>query len=235
MNCKWKQFNEQPLRWPANRDVDPTWKEKIVAPVLRCPIERVRGFDTDQRGTFTRDIPRFGTQLGTARRKARIGVEISGLPAGLASEGSVGVDPMSGLLPWSIEWLVLLDDRLGVEVLVMTHGPATGGHLHTDAWSEVEAFARAEGFPSPLLAIRPSDQNDPRIVYRHYRALLCRRRPRLRAYGARHCSGLDGAVHAFACGLPNARCAATSSCRNRACGPARPALRPVRRRASRRA
>ena len=53
-------------------------KEQVITPVLdpalACRIERVEGFDTDQLGTFTRDMPRFGTQLDAARRKARIGM-----------------------------------------------------------------------------------------------------------------------------------------------------------------
>ena len=66
-------------------------KERALAPVLEpalgCRVERVGGYDTDQLGTFTREIPRAGTQLEAARRKARIGMELAGLPLGLASEG----------------------------------------------------------------------------------------------------------------------------------------------------
>ncbi len=57
-------------------------KERVMAPTLEsalgCRIEVVDGFDTDQLGTFTREIPRAGTQLEAARRKARIGMELSG-------------------------------------------------------------------------------------------------------------------------------------------------------------
>ncbi len=56
-------------------------KEKVLAPVLEpglgCRIEHVTGFDTDQLGTFTREIPRHGTQIEAARRKARIGMDRS--------------------------------------------------------------------------------------------------------------------------------------------------------------
>lgn len=58
-------------------------KERVIAPVLDavpgCGVERMSGFDTDTLGTFTRDIPRAGTQIEVARRKARIGMELSGL------------------------------------------------------------------------------------------------------------------------------------------------------------
>ena len=78
-------------------------KEGVIAPVLDaalgCRVERVNGFDTDLIGTFTRDIPRTGTQVEAARRKARIGMELSGLPRGLASEGAFGPDPMADCSP----------------------------------------------------------------------------------------------------------------------------------------
>lgn len=61
-------------------------KEGAIAsaldPALGCRVERVDGYDTDQLGTFTRDIPRAGIQIEAARKKVRIGMELSGLPAG---------------------------------------------------------------------------------------------------------------------------------------------------------
>jgi len=66
-------------------------KERVIAPeiepALGCLAERVRGYDTDRLGRFTRSIPRPGTQLDAARKKADIGMELAGLPLGLASEG----------------------------------------------------------------------------------------------------------------------------------------------------
>ena len=66
-------------------------KEKVVTPIftkaLGCRVERVSGFDTDELGTFTREIPRYGSQFEAARRKARIGMQLSGASLGLASEG----------------------------------------------------------------------------------------------------------------------------------------------------
>ncbi|MHB8354650.1 MAG: hypothetical protein ACYDCF_09505, partial [Burkholderiales bacterium] len=51
-------------------------KERGIASVLGvalgCRVERVAGYDTDQLGTFTREIPRPGTQIEAARKKARL-------------------------------------------------------------------------------------------------------------------------------------------------------------------
>lgn len=143
-------------------------KERVIAPVLEpnlgCKVELVSGYDTDQLGTFTRDTPRLGSQVEAARRKARIGMELSGLPVGLASEGSFGPDPVTGLFPWNVEVLILIDDRIGLEVVALAQGAALSGHLHSDEWEAVEQFARQHEFPGHQLVIRPGHQNDPRIT-----------------------------------------------------------------------
>ena len=142
-------------------------KERVIAPVLepglRCVIEHVTGFDTDQLGTFTRETPRPGTQLDAARRKAREGMKLSGLPVGMASEGSFASDPFTGLFPWNVELLVWIDDSLGIEVVGMAQGAARGAHVQTSDWVEAEAFALREDFPRHRLVLRPQGQDDPRI------------------------------------------------------------------------
>lgn len=142
-------------------------KEQVLAPVLEpalgCEIERVSGFDTDQLGTFSRDIPRPGSQLDAARRKARIGMELSGLPLGLASEGSFGPDPFAGMFSWNIELLVFIDANLGIEIVGMAQGPGHSAHLQTADWLAIEAFAHQQDFPAQQLVLRPHGQDDPRI------------------------------------------------------------------------
>lgn len=87
-------------------------KERVIASVLKpglgCLIELVTGFDTDRFDTFTRETPRDGTQLEAARRKARKGMELAGASLGIASEGSFGPDPYTGMFPWNRESVVLI-------------------------------------------------------------------------------------------------------------------------------
>ena len=141
-------------------------KERVIAPVLNaalgCRVERVGGFDTDTLGTFTREIPRPGTQLETARRKARIGMELSGLPLGLASEGSFGPDPFAGLFSWNLEMILWIDDTLGIEVVGSASGATNFSHLLAAEWEEVERFGRQAGFPEHRLVVRPQGEEDPR-------------------------------------------------------------------------
>lgn len=142
-------------------------KEGVISPVLDtalgCRVERVTGYDTDMLGTFTRDIPRAGMQLEAARKKARIGMELSGLSLGLASEGSFGPDPMVGMFPWNVEFLIFLDDEHGLEVVGVAQGKANSSHLLTADWAAAEAYAKQTGFPAHHLVVRPGSEDDPRI------------------------------------------------------------------------
>jgi hypothetical protein len=143
-------------------------KERVIAPMLEsalgCRIDLVDGFDTDQLGTFTREIPRAGTQFEAARRKARIGMELSGSLVGLASEGSFGPDPGIGLLPWNVEYVILIDDARGLELVGRAQGPARQAHRTVADSAALMAFAEEAGFPDHHLVLRPDSENDPRIV-----------------------------------------------------------------------
>ena len=142
-------------------------KERVIAPVLNrvigCRVERVKGFDTDLLGTFTRENPRAGNQLEAARKKARIGMSLSGLPLGIASEGSFGPDPFTGMFPWNVELLVWIDDERDLEIVGTAQGKANFTHLLTPDRAAAESFARQSGFPEHHVVLRPADEHDPRI------------------------------------------------------------------------
>ena len=93
-------------------------KEQVIAPALAqafaAAVEVVGDIDTDALGTFTREVPRPGTQLETARRKARLGMERSGRALGLSSEGAFHAGPVGS---WNTELVLLLDDERGIEVV----------------------------------------------------------------------------------------------------------------------
>lgn len=142
-------------------------KEKIIAPVLGaavgCRIRHVDGYDTDLLGTFTRDIPRAGTQWDAARKKARMGMQLAGLPIGIASEGVFGADPLMGLFPWNVEIILWIDDRHGLEVIGTAQGNGHFAHLLTEDRAAAETFARQWGFPEHQLVLRPDSQHDTRL------------------------------------------------------------------------
>jgi hypothetical protein len=134
---------------------------EVLNPSLGCQIEHVSEYDTDQLGTFTRDIARSGSQLDAARCKARIGMRLSGLPIGLASEGVFGPDPIFFMLPHNQELLVWIDDRLGIEVVASVSGKTNFAHKTVTDWEEAKRFAEFAGFPEHYLIVRPSDEHHP--------------------------------------------------------------------------
>jgi hypothetical protein len=142
-------------------------KESLIAPLLEpalgCEILRAEGYDTDMLGTFSGDIKRVDSQLKTAKRKARIGMRLTGLTIGLGSEGAFVPDPYGGLMPWNIEVLSWLDDVHGLEIVGMAQGPARSMQRSIRNETELEAFAKEAGFPEHHLLLRPQNETDLRM------------------------------------------------------------------------
>lgn len=140
-------------------------KEKAIAPkflkMFDAEIIHTDTFDTDELGTFTRDKARYGNQLDAARRKARIGMEITSLKYGIASEGSFNSDPFIGLLPWNHEIIIFIDDVLGIEIIGSSKSAAISSQSKIRNWKELAKFARLNKFPTHHLILRPDDENHP--------------------------------------------------------------------------
>ena len=103
-------------------------KESLVRDALEeqlgCRLIHTDAYDTDQLGTFTGDIQRQGSQLDAARQKAKIGMSLTQLRIGLASEGAFGADPFGGLMPWNTELLLWVDEERQLEIKGVAQGPA---------------------------------------------------------------------------------------------------------------
>jgi hypothetical protein len=142
-------------------------KDALLGPLfsekLACKLVRATGFDTDQLGTFTRDVPRPGTQLAAARFKAKKGIELTGLSLGIGSEGAFGADPVGGIMPWNTEVIVWVDVNLGIEIVGTAQGPGGGLQRFIHNEDELRQFAKDADFPSHGLVLRPDHENDPRI------------------------------------------------------------------------
>ena len=134
-------------------------KEQLIGPMLSdalgCQVVRAEGFDTDRLGTFSGEVPRPDSQIQTARRKARIGMDLLGTPLGLASEGAFVPDPFGGLLPWNIEVLVWIDDQRQFEVTGIAQGPARSLHGSVSQTEELLQWALEAGFPEHHVMLRP--------------------------------------------------------------------------------
>lgn len=135
----------------------------ILEPALGCTLLRAEGFDTDRLGTFSGEHKRQDSQLQTARKKARIGMDLTGLKIGMASEGSFVADPFGGLIPWNIEILIWIDDENQLEIVGMAQGPALSLQRALVNLPDLEQFALEAGFPQHHLLLRPQSENDLRV------------------------------------------------------------------------
>ncbi len=142
-------------------------KEALLGPLfsekLACTLVRATGFDTDQLGTFTRDVRRPGTQLAAARFKANKGMELTGLSIGIGSEGAFGADPIGGIMPWNTEVIVWVDATLGIEIVGIAQGPGGGLQRFIHNEDELRQFTDDARFPSHGLVLRPDREDDPHI------------------------------------------------------------------------
>lgn len=135
-------------------------KERALAPPLAAnPGLRLvvpDGLDTDALGTFTGEVERPAPPYATAVRKARLGMEASGLPRAVATEGSFGPHPHAPFVPGGVELVVYVDDELGIEVgeaamsRQTTMGHATAVRLDDD----LLAFLERVRFPSHAVIVR---------------------------------------------------------------------------------
>jgi hypothetical protein len=136
-------------------------KEAVIAPAMLenagIDVVTAASINTDLLGTFTGDVPRVGTMRDVAVRKARLGMEVTGLPVGIASEGSFGPHPVIPFIKADIELIVLVDDDHG---LVLTESLVAAESNHDEIIvgdrAELNEFLLRVGFPQHALVVTPN-------------------------------------------------------------------------------
>lgn len=124
-----------------------------------CQLIVESSFDTDQLGTFTRDIDRRMSQLETAREKNKICLELTDFDMAISSEGSFDINPLFQM-PWNIEIVLLHDKKENYEVFGIFKGPETNlDHTITSKWTDAVKFAEKIGFPDHYIILRPGGEN----------------------------------------------------------------------------
>lgn len=122
-------------------------KAEALAPAmatLGATLVVAQGIDTDALGTFSGEVPRTQPPLETAVAKARLAMRATGLPLGIATEGSFGPDPVIGLVPLHREIIVLVDERRGIVVSEQLHSHETN---FAGCWLSAKDI-RADGVPA---------------------------------------------------------------------------------------
>jgi len=132
-------------------------KEEAIAPILQplgIQIRIPEAFDTDQFGTFTRDVKRPADQVQTAKLKIQYALSVTGESLGIASEGSFGPHPFLPMLPLNRELVVLLDQESGLELVGEATSTDTNfSHARVTSFDQAWEFAQKAGFPSHGLVV----------------------------------------------------------------------------------
>lgn len=135
-------------------------KGALIAPIMESVIGmRVTEaeVDTDVLGTFAGEIQRQNGQLETALHKARLGLEWSGATLGLASEGSIGADP---ILPFTVdlEIVAFVNIEENYEVWELNRSPdIIAKSICVRESDDLDAFLKSADFPNHGVIVRPSD------------------------------------------------------------------------------
>jgi hypothetical protein len=144
------------------------WKEEAIAPPFAEHLGAalyVPRVDTDSFGTFTGEIARAGSAVETAKKKARLGMQVTQLACGLASEGSFAGHPFLPNLAHCEEVMVFVDLNRSIEVVETLITTET--NYATGMVSSVEGaleFARSVHFPTHGVIVSPAEVTDPAYI-----------------------------------------------------------------------
>lgn len=143
-------------------------KDEAIGPVFRDVLGLdvvVIDIDTDAFGTFAGEIPRTDTPVNTAIAKACAGMTASGHSIGLASEGTIGPDPLLPFVTSDIETIVFIDDTRQI-VLSETwrSGDIVTFREVVSSDTDLSKFAQRADFPRHGLIVRPSSHSDGPII-----------------------------------------------------------------------
>lgn len=125
--------------------------------ILDMRVEEVQA-DTDQFGTFSGDVERTLSPREVLMAKAQLGIAHSQSKFALASEGTIGADPMVGFLNSDIEHVGFLDS---VNNLFISHSFRSfdiQAHTHQYMWGEdLSTFLAKADFPHHQLIVKSLD------------------------------------------------------------------------------
>ena len=128
--------------------------------------------DTDQLGTFSGEIPRRDSMRKTAKRKASLGIKLTGAEIGLASEGSFGPHPAVPWIPCDIELIAWYDHTHSWFISESFISLETKfGNITTDNFEELLAFCTKMEFPSHGLVLRPNTSKKKKHIIKGIRSV----------------------------------------------------------------
>ncbi|MBD2494519.1 DUF6671 family protein [Nostoc sp. FACHB-280] len=147
-------------------------KEKVIAPLIEQELNLKTivpsNFNTDDFGTFTREIKRPGTQIAAAKLKAETALKLTGETIAIASEGSFVPHPMVPYIYSNREVVLLLDKENEIEIIGEEFSIETNfNHQTVASLQEAENFAQKIGFPEHGLVVSWEDKaNNCREIFK---------------------------------------------------------------------
>ncbi len=137
-------------------------KEQAIQPILEANLGCIcclpENFNTDLLGTFSGEIERTDDPIATARKKCQLAMDLTNTDIAVASEGSFGPHPSYFFIHADDEFLLLLDRKNNLEIVVRELSLETnfnGGFVSDEI--ELKEFTERAKFPSHGLILRKSD------------------------------------------------------------------------------
>lgn len=133
-------------------------KEEVVAPIFgSIGIEViVPKIDTDLLGTFSGEIPRNGSPKEIVLKKAHLGISESGLSYAIASEGTIGPDPIIPFVVSDIECMAWVDINRNIEIVEFYQSLEIVASAITISKGDSFAdFLKSADFPNHSLIAKP--------------------------------------------------------------------------------
>lgn len=144
-------------------------KEQVIAPVFEGKLGVICFTDsrlnTDVLGTFSGEIERSNDPITTARKKCIMAMELSGVDLAIASEGSFGQHPSLFFAHADDEWLLFVDRKNNLEIVVRDISIETNFNASTiNNLEELKVFANKVKFPSHALIVKKASSDYSEMV-----------------------------------------------------------------------
>ena len=136
------------------------WKEDVIAPPFRKYLGATLiapRVDTDQLRAEAGEGECKGAAFEIALLKARVGMQATDLPYGLASEGVFATDPLTEVAPFHAETLVYADDERGFCLREeLKTGNTNYSRVCVDTLDQGHQFLALAKFPSHGVILSPN-------------------------------------------------------------------------------
>ena len=142
-------------------------KEGVIAPILQqelgLKVSLAVGINTDEFGTFSREVKRKGSQLDAARAKIAAGLKcVPSARVGIASEGSFGPHPFVPFLAFGRELVLMIDRETGFELIGYDACAETNfSHAIVHDLDQAMAFSARVRFPAHGLIVTGCKSEKP--------------------------------------------------------------------------